>query len=265
MIFNGNDIKKLIEEEKIIENCDEKYIGSSSCDISMSSSILKIKKTFKPIDLSEPEKVESMYEKIEIKDSYNFKPNECIFIILNEKIKIPRNVVAHIRPRTSLSRLGIVINFQHINAGYEGVLNLAMYNLSPNTYKISPGMRVGQIVFEELTDGITDDLVYGNNQEINYQNEDGTTGSKIYDDFKGKVFRHFKGNYYFIEDISMDSETKENVIVYRPLYERDDSMLWTRPAKMFFEEIDEKRPDNLTGQKHRFELVEDLTKDYIKK
>ncbi|MCI8309157.1 MAG: dCTP deaminase [Clostridia bacterium] len=264
MIFNGNDIKKLIKEKNVIENCDMNYISSGSCDISMSSNILKIKKTFKTIDLSEPEKVENMYEKIHIKDSYNFKSNECIFVILNEKIKLPKNIIAHIRPRTSLSRLGIVINFQHINAGYEGVLNIAMYNLSPNTYKINPGMRIGQIVFEELTDGITDDLVYYNEKTPMYQNEDGTKGSKIYADFVGKVFRHFKGNYYFIESISMDSETKEDIIVYRPLYERKDSMLWTRPAKMFFEEIDVNRKDNITGQKHRFELVEDLSMDYLK-
>ncbi len=243
MIFNGNDIKKLIEEENVIENYDEDYIGSSSCDISMSSDILKIKKTFKTIDLSEPEKVENMYE----------------------KIRLPKNIIAHIRPRTSLSRLGIIINFQHINAGYEGVLNIAMYNLSPNTYKIKPGMRIGQIVFEELTEGITDDLIYSNEKTPLYQNEDGTTGSKIYADFIGKVFRHFKGNYYFIESISRDSETKEDMIVYRPLYEREDSMLWTRPAKMFFEEIDVNREDNKTGQKHRFELVEELSMDYIKK
>ena len=263
MIFNGNDIKKLIDEEKIIDNCDKEYIASGSCDISMSKEIIKIKKTFKPIDLSSPENIENMYEKIEIKESYNFKPNEVIFVKLNEKINLPSNIVAHIRPRTSLSRLGIIINFQHINAGYSGTLNIAMYNLSPNTYKIQPGMRIGQIVFEELTDGITDDLIYGNEKNPSYQNEDGLTGSKIYGDFVGKVFRHFKGNYYFIEDVSTDSETKEDIIVYRPLYERQDSMLWTRPAKMFFEEIDENRKDNVTGQKHRFELVEDLSKDYI--
>lgn len=264
MVFNGNDIKKLIEEEKIIENYNSEFISSASCDISMSSNILKIKKTFRPIDLSEPEAIDNMYEQIEIKDSYNFKPNECIFVILNERIKMPPNIVAHIRPRTSLSRLGIIINFQHINAGYEGVLNIAMYNLSPNTYKIKPGMRIGQIVFEELTDGITDDLVYSNEKSPVYQNEEGNVGSKIYADFIGKVFRHFKGNYYYIENISTDSETKEDVIVYRPLYEREDSMLWTRPASMFFEEIDSNRKDNITGQKHRFELVEDLSKDYIK-
>lgn len=264
MVYNGNDIKKLIEEENILDNCNLEYISSGSCDISMSKNILKIKKTFKPIDLSDPEKVENMYEQVKIKDTYNLKPNEIIFVILNEKIKLTKNMVAHIRPRTSLSRLGIMINLQHINAGYEGVLNIAMYNLSPNTYKIKSGMRIGQIVFEELTEGITEDLVYPNEKTPIYQNEDGNIGSKIYVDFIGKVFRHFKGNYYFIENVSMDSETKEDIIVYRPLYEREDSMLWTRPASMFFEEIDENRKDNVTGQKHRFELVEDLSKDYIK-
>ncbi len=42
-------------------------------------------------------------------------------------------------------------------------------------------------------------------------------------------------------------------------------MLWVRPAKMFFEEIDYTRKDNITGQKNRFELVDDLSIDYTKK
>ena len=33
---------------------------------------------------------------------------------------------------------------------------------------------------------------------------------------------------------------------------------------MFLEEIPE-RPDNITGQKHRFEVVEKLSVDYLKK
>lgn len=79
----------------------------------------------------------------------------------------------------------------------------------------------------------------------------------------GGVYRHFKGNYYFVLDVALDSETKERMVVYRPLYERTDSMLWVRPEKMFLESIPE-RPDNITGQKFRFVLVEDLQKDYLK-
>ena len=74
----------------------------------------------------------------------------------------------------------------------------------------------------------------------------------------GKVYRHFKGNYYFVEDIAYDSETQERMVVYKPLYDREDGRsLWIRPEKMFIEQIPE-RPDNITGQKSRFELVNDF-------
>lgn len=80
----------------------------------------------------------------------------------------------------------------------------------------------------------------------------------------GKVYRHFKGNYYFVEDVAYDSETKERMVVYKPLYNREDNrQLWVRPEKMFLEEISE-RPDNITGQKVRFELVKDIEKNYQK-
>lgn len=80
----------------------------------------------------------------------------------------------------------------------------------------------------------------------------------------GKVYRHFKGNYYFVENVAYDSENQERMVVYKPLYNRDDGrFIWVRPEKMFLEEIPE-RPDNITGQKHRFELCEEINKDYLK-
>ena len=79
----------------------------------------------------------------------------------------------------------------------------------------------------------------------------------------GKVYRHFKGNYYFVEGVALDSETKERIVVYKPIYDRSDSNIWIRPEKMFLEEIPE-RLDNITGQKHIFELYENLKNDYTK-
>ena len=79
----------------------------------------------------------------------------------------------------------------------------------------------------------------------------------------GRVYRHFKGNYYFVENIAYDSETKEKMVVYKPLYYREDGRtIWVRPEKMFLEEIPE-RPDNITGQKFRFVLVDEIEKNYI--
>ena len=80
----------------------------------------------------------------------------------------------------------------------------------------------------------------------------------------GKVYRHFKGNYYFVENVGLSAETMEKVVIYKALYEHPGSQIWTRKEKMFLEEIDPKREDNITGQKHRFELVEEIGKDHRK-
>ena len=80
----------------------------------------------------------------------------------------------------------------------------------------------------------------------------------------GRVYRHFKGNYYFVENIAFDSETQERMVVYKPLYEREDGRsIWVRPEKMFLSEIPD-RPDNVTGQKHRFELSDEISNNYTK-
>ena len=78
----------------------------------------------------------------------------------------------------------------------------------------------------------------------------------------GKVYRHFKGNYYFVENVGLDSETMERKVIYKALYNREDSQIFVRNEKMFLEKIDNTRKDNITGQIHRFELVKDIEKDY---
>ena len=66
----------------------------------------------------------------------------------------------------------------------------------------------------------------------------------------GRTFRHFKGKLYRLEGFAKDSETLEEMAVYRALY--GECGLWVRPAKMFFETIER---DGKTMK--RFELVED--------
>lgn len=80
----------------------------------------------------------------------------------------------------------------------------------------------------------------------------------------GKVYRHFKGNYYYVENIGLDSETMERVVIYKAIYDREDSQIFVRREKMFLEEIDQTRKDNITGQKHRFQLVKEMEKDFTK-
>ena len=71
----------------------------------------------------------------------------------------------------------------------------------------------------------------------------------------GREFRHFKGGHYRIECFAKDSETLEEMVVYRALYR--ERGLWVRPAKMFFETIER------DGKKmKRFELLEENTNEH---
>ena len=65
----------------------------------------------------------------------------------------------------------------------------------------------------------------------------------------GKLYRHFKGNYYLVLGTAFNSETQEKYVIYKASY--GEYKTWIRPEKMFLEEI-----DNITKQKYRFERID---------
>lgn len=69
---------------------------------------------------------------------------------------------------------------------------------------------------------------------------------------KGKIFRHFKGDYYLVLDFVTHSETQEILVLYKELY--GNCGLYVRPVEMFIEEVPEGKV-NPTGQTYRFECV----------
>jgi hypothetical protein len=71
----------------------------------------------------------------------------------------------------------------------------------------------------------------------------------------GGKYKHFKGHIIEVIGIAKHSETLENLVIYTHLGTGD---MWARPETMFLDETDvSKKAGNVTGQKHRFEIIED--------
>ena len=65
------------------------------------------------------------------------------------------------------------------------------------------------------------------------------------------IYKHFKGDYYIVEEVATHSETREKYVVYRALY--GDNNLYISPYEMFMSKVDKNKYPNVE-QEYRFEL-----------
>ena len=67
-------------------------------------------------------------------------------------------------------------------------------------------------------------------------------------------YRHYKGKEYEVIGVARHSETLEDLVIYRALYDSPEfgkNALWARPEKMFMEDV------KVDGKKTpRFKLIE---------
>lgn len=55
------------------------------------------------------------------------------------------------------------------------------------------------------------------------------------------IYEHYKGNRYEVIGVAHHSETKEEMVMYKMLYDTPDfpaGSLWVRPKAMFFEMVE---------------------------
>ena len=63
-------------------------------------------------------------------------------------------------------------------------------------------------------------------------------------------YRHYKGFEYEVFGVGKHSETLEDLVFYKALYDNKTSELWVRPKEMFFDQVE------LDGKKMpRFEYL----------
>lgn len=67
------------------------------------------------------------------------------------------------------------------------------------------------------------------------------------------IYKHFKGNIVKVILIAKDTETLEDLVVYKHI---DKDEYWVRPLSMFLSKVDKDKYPNI-DQEYRFEVIED--------
>lgn len=190
MILTDKEIRNLCEsrESALIDPFSETALQSESYDLSIGTHIAILKKEVRCLNLYDQEEVDRIYEELELQVSgYTLSPKEYVLVSLKEKVCIPENITAHIRPRTRFTRLGLLVSDQHCNSTYTGKLQLGLFNATDYAVKIYPGIKIAQIVFEELRSVPSEQKMYKNKWDAAYQGEDHFIGAKISDELAEKA------------------------------------------------------------------------------
>lgn len=185
MVFSDNEIRQMCKSSKpLISPFTEESLQSESYDVAIGDKITIMKKEIHCIDLQDQRGINEIYEEITLNESgYLISPNEYIMVSLRETITLPDNVTAHVRPRTRLTRLGLLTGGQHCNSTYSGTLRIGLFNATKYPIRIQKGVKVAQIVFEELKSIPSEEKQYKNKKTARFQNEGAEfIGSKFDDE-----------------------------------------------------------------------------------
>ena len=172
MILSGQEIKKHMGKEIIIEPFDEKRINPNSYNLSLAGELLVYDNHV--LDMKEPNPVSRI---IIPEDGLLLEPNRLYLGRTNEHTSTSRYVTM-MEGRSSNGRLGLFI---HVTAGFgdigfSGYWTLEIFCVQP--VRIYPNVEICQIYYHDI------DGEYELYKSGKYQNNAGIQPSLMYKDFE---------------------------------------------------------------------------------
>ena len=184
--------QKYSMDAPLIEPFVEDQLQGASYDVTISNIIYTFKSEFQTIDIAEQDNIDSIYQEIDISDGYCIAPGQYILVTLNEKINVPKDLVAGLRPRTRFVRLGINVSDQHVNPLSTAILKIGIQNCTAYAINIYPNIGIGQLLFETLSSEPSENKLYKTKKGANYSQDINFVGSKLSDELKTQVNREYE-------------------------------------------------------------------------
>jgi len=188
MILSDGDILRRLEAgDLVIEPLDdpELQVQPASVDLRLGREFLEFQRT--NISCIHPEserEVDEYVEETVVEEGGEFilHPGDFVLGTTRERVEVPADLIAHVEGRSSLGRLAIVVHATAglADPGFQGRITLELSNLGTAPVALTPGMRISQLTFTELTSPA--ERPYGADRGSKYQDQSGPQASKIQGD-----------------------------------------------------------------------------------
>jgi len=185
MILSDRDIlARMAEGDLVVEPLDDPdlQVQPASVDLRLGREFLEFERTniasIHPD--SEDEVADYVSETVVDEDAeFVLHPSDFVLGTTIERVEIPPDLIAHVEGRSSLGRLAVVVHATAglCDPGYQGQITLELSNLGTAPVALSPGMRVSQLTFTELTSAA--ERPYGEERGSKYQGQEGPQASRI--------------------------------------------------------------------------------------
>ena len=150
VVVDRQSIFDMITKHNLVTNMINPTIQVSSNGVELTLQKVSNFKEAGTIDFSNQDRHIPEHEEIPLQDGhYTLEPGTYL-VVYNETVRIPKNMIAIGRPRSSLLRSGVTIESAVWDAGYEGRSRglLTVYN--PYGFIVKPQARLLHLVFLRL-------------------------------------------------------------------------------------------------------------------
>lgn len=100
---------------------------------------------------------------------YSLKAGETVFVKTQERLSIPHDILGRIAEKNSRMRQGLKVDGPHYQPGHVTYAFLRVQNISNKTIELSKGIKIAQIIFEQLTQ--VPEVPYDAQEKSSFQNE----------------------------------------------------------------------------------------------
>ncbi len=187
MILSDRTIREALANGRIvIDPLDDQAIQPSSVDLRLGNSFRVFRNhTLSHIDVKRDLSELTTLVDAQADDPFILHPGEFVLGATLERVALGDDLVARLEGKSSLGRLGLLIHSTagFVDPGFDGQLTLELSNVANLPITLYPGMRIGQISFQQMTTAA--DAPYGSTiLGSKYHGQRGPVPSRYWENFK---------------------------------------------------------------------------------